>query len=509
MNMRLTVTCRLGALIPLLAILLFSTRAPAAQPARAEVLSAMKKATVFMSENVAVRGGYVWVVSEDFSQRWGEVPARPSQIWLQGGTERVGQVLLDAYEATLDDYFLRVARKAADALVYGQLPTGGWHYFIDFDPTGVPEWYRVEASRFRYGMEEYRHFYGNATFDDHVTPDAARFLLRFYNLTREAAYREPVLKSLDFVLQAQYPNGAWPQRFPLRDDYAHDGFPDYTSFYTLNDGAAEANIELLLEAYETLGDPRYFDGALLAADALIAMQGPDSQAAWAEQYGLDMRPVAARTHEPAGYVVRESLGVLSLLARFYLLTGDPGYLAPIPRCLDWFDRINREAAAAKYPKPRYWEPGTNRPLYVVKTHELTPEGYGEYIWTTDPAKTLCEAKPCEGDGQPIVDVELFRAQYDEIAALTTPEARAAFLAEMIAKEARPSHDSEHNSESVADIIAAMDSQGAWVTDGNRVNESNAASEAEMQPTVRGISTAIFVDRMSTLITNLQNDERND
>ncbi len=492
---------RLGVSVLLLSLIPATASTLAAQPSRDEILAAMKKATAFMHEHVAVRGGYVWVVSEDLSRRWGEVPARPSQVWLQGGTERVGQLMLDAYEATRDDYYLDVAREAADALVAGQLADGGWHYFIDFDPAGIPEWYATEASQFRWGYEEYRYYYGNATFDDRVTQDAALFLLRFYTLSREDAYREPVLKSLDFVLRSQYPNGAWPQRFPLRDDYAHDGFPDYTSFYTLNDGAAQANIELLLEAYDSLDDPRYLAAARLGIDALIALQGPEDQACWAEQYGPDMQPIAARTHEPAGYVVRESIQVMELLARFYLMTGNTRYLDPIPGCLDWFDRINRESAAEQYPRPRYWEPGTNRPIYVVRTEKLTPEGYGTYTWTTDPAETRCDDEPCVGDGKPIVDVAGLRSKYDRIAALSTPESRAAFLSELLSGDTRLPRAAQN----AGDIIAALDSQGAWVTDGNGVNEPHGQSEGESHPLVRGISTRTFVDRMSTLIAALEDE----
>ncbi|MES1262852.1 MAG: pectate lyase, partial [Peristeroidobacter soli] len=277
----------------------------------------MKKAATFMNEKVALRGGHVWLVSEDLSRRWGEIAARPSQIWLQGGTERMGQVMLDAYEATRDVYYLDSARRAADALVFGQHPQGGWHYFIDFDPAGIPDWYETDASHFRWGYEEYRHYYGNATFDDRVTPDAAMFLLRFYRLTHEAAYREPVLKALNFVLAAQFENGAWPQRFPLRDEYAHDGLPDYTAFYTLNDGAMQAAVELMYDAHETFADSRYLDSVRRAMAALVGMQGPANQAAWAEQHGPDLRPIAARTHEPAGYVVRESAMSIYMLEEFY------------------------------------------------------------------------------------------------------------------------------------------------------------------------------------------------
>src|SRR4029453_13522465 len=122
---------------------------------------------------------------------------------------------LDAYDLTGDRYYLEAARKAADALVYGQHPLGGWHYFVDFDPKGLKAWYDKEASRFKWGMEEYRHYYGNATFDDSNTSSATRFLLRVYLTTNEKRYRESLDKALSFILMAQYPNGAWPQRYPL------------------------------------------------------------------------------------------------------------------------------------------------------------------------------------------------------------------------------------------------------------------------------------------------------
>jgi PelA/Pel-15E family pectate lyase len=465
---------------------------------RAEVVAAMKKATTFMTDRVSLNGGYVWVVSEDLSRRWGEVPARPSQIWLQGGTERMGHVFLDAWEATGDAQFLSAARKAADALVFGQHPAGGWHYFIDFDPRGIPAWYATTASKFRWGYEEYRHYYGNATYDDQVTADAGRFLLRFYRLTQEAAYREPVLKSLEFALASQFPNGAWPQRFPLRDGYAHDGLPDYTGFYTLNDGAMLGIVEWLLDASETFADERYLAAATRGAESLLAMQGPEGQAGWGEQHGPDLRPIAARTHEPAGYVIRESVMSMRLLQEFYLLTGDQRFLAPVSRCLDWFERVNREIADRRYPVPRYWEPGSNLPLYVVRTDELTPDGYGKYLWTTDPAKTRCDGAPCKGDGKPLADVARLRAVHANIAALSTPAQRTARLQQMRRRQPPAARDGN-----VRHILDALDARGAWVTDGNSVPVANAPSDASARESVRGISTRVFVENLETLVAELR------
>jgi len=473
--------------------------AAAAAPSRDEVLAAMKRAVTFMAEKVALRGGYVWPVSDDLRPRWGEIPARPSQIWVHAGTPMVGMTLLDAYDATGDRFYLEAARRAVDALVYGQHPLGGWHYLIDFDPKGTEAWYRERASQFTFGYEEYRHFYGNATYDDRTTSDAARFLLRFYMTTLEAAYRAPLRAALDFVLTSQYPNGAWPQRFPLRYDYSHDGYPDYTSYYTLNDGVMAGNVELLLEAHGALGDPRYFDAARRAVDFLIAVQGPAGQAGWAEQYGPDMRPIKARTHEPAGYVVRESLDAIQLLENFYLRTGDARYLKPIPACLDWFDRINREAVELKRPPARYWEPGTNLPVYVLRTNRKTPDEYGvtEWITSTPAPGSQCWSGPCDLGIKAILDVAPIRRAFEEIARQTTPEARLAYKPAGPPPAPLPRQAAPPDA---ATIIAALDSRGAWVSERAMVHPviESGKNPGDLVP-VRGISTRVFVNNLGRLI----------
>jgi len=71
-----------------------SAAAPAARDT--DVTAAMKRATRFMREKAAAHGGYVWSYSADFSQRWGEMEAFPSMIWIQPpGTATVGHLYLD------------------------------------------------------------------------------------------------------------------------------------------------------------------------------------------------------------------------------------------------------------------------------------------------------------------------------------------------------------------------------------------------------------------------------
>src|SRR5262249_824987 len=140
------------------AALLFAGSASAQGPSRADTLAAMKTATTFMVEKVAVNGGYVWSYLPDMSRRWGELEAKPSMTWGQPpGTATMGHVFLDAYHATGDEYYYRAAEKAGEALIWGQHPSGGWHYMIEFGGEGsMKDWY-AKYGQNAWRMEEFQH----------------------------------------------------------------------------------------------------------------------------------------------------------------------------------------------------------------------------------------------------------------------------------------------------------------------------------------------------------------
>ncbi len=486
--------------LKLIAILLLLPIAVFPQ-SKQEVLSAMKKATEFFSTKVSNRGGYVWSVSEDFSRQYGEVPARKSQIWVQSGTPMVGMTMLDAYEATGDKYYLEVAQKAADALIFGQTMEGGWHYVVDFEPKGLQDYYKNQASKFKWGMEEQRFYKGNATLDDGNSQNATRFLLRLYLVSKNEKYKTPLLKALNFFLTAQYPNGAFPQRFPLKFDFIHDGFPDYTSYYTLNDGATVTAIQVLVDAYENLGDKKYLSAAKRAVDFLIAVQGPEDQGGWAEQYHPDtMQPVKARTHEPAGFVVRESEQVIETLEMFYKMTGDRRYLRPIPLCISWFDRVNKEATEFKRPPARYYELGTNLPVYVIQTNKTNEIGYGLYDWSnkvSSDSKLGTTGNPSSLNIRQVVNLEPIRREYERIKSLDSKTARAEYEKELGWNGDSPRPDTPN----VANPIKAMDSRGAWVTDCRVLKldakEKNGMNSGDFE-IIKGYSTGVFVRNLSAM-----------
>jgi PelA/Pel-15E family pectate lyase len=495
------------ALIVITAIGAASGITNAADPSREDVLAAMRSASDYMANTVSNNGGYLHTYKEDFTEQWGEAPARPTQIWVQSGTPRMGELFLSAYRATGDPVYLEYAKRAANALIYGQHPAGGWHYLIDFDMTGIEEYYRTTASQYINGMEEHRHFWGNCTFDDDVTQSATRYLLHLYMETLDPAYRTPLLKALDFMLESQYPTGGWPQRYPLKYDYAHDGLPDYSSNYTMNDGAMRNTIYTLVEAYEKLGDERYLDAAKRGVDFIIMIQGPEGQAAWAEQYYMDFTPAWARTHEPPGIMPRVTIDCIRVLERFYLMTGDRRYLAPIPGAIKWF----RDSTLSIEPDGRafmgrFYTPGDNLPIHKHWTGEYNEEGYETFYYNQDPTGNTGSWAGVRHD------VDAYVREFERVNALTPEEARAEYK-QRRDREEHPEPRTADPAE-VRDIMDTLDDKGVWIEEFSAIDMTRSmlklrtgdmSTKIKRNKTVRGISTGTFRSNMKTMIDYVRSE----
>ncbi len=450
----------------------------------------MESATGFMMNKVSNRGGFVYHYAEDLSKQWGEIPARKSQIWVQPpGTPTVGEVLLEAYQATQDSSYLKYAEKVAEALIWGQHPLGGWHYFIDFDPAGIPKFYQEVASRCL-GWEEFYYYYGNATFDDDVTASATRFLLHLYTTSMDPRYRPALLKALDFVLVSQYPNGGWPQRYPLRYDFAHDGHPDYTSFYTYNDGVISNNILLLQEAYEKLGNEEYRNAAYRGMDFYLISQLPKPQAGWAQQYDMELKPAWARSYEPAALCSSQTVENIQDLEAFYLITGDRRYLQPIPEAIQWLERSTVQTdPSRKGTHATFYEVGTNRPLYVH--HESRDRKLVRYWVDYEPVEL-----PEYGMWFK-VDIESIKKSYEQVKSLTPEKAMTEYQDKK--RMARPTPQTSPGE--VAKLVSSLDRRGAWITEISFLDTDNYADNPPLK--FRGIDTETYISNMYTLINYLK------
>jgi len=476
----------MGILLPLSMILCFSSSLEA-DPTTNQVRAAMDRATDFMMNTVALRGGFVWKYALDLKERYGELKARDSMIWVQGGTVSVGLMLVDAYKATGDRKYLEYAGRSADALIWGQLPCGGWHYFIDFDPPGVQPYYDSFFSRC-WGWQEYLHYYGNATFDDDVTAHATQFLLRLYNTTLDPKYRRPLLKALDFILEAQYPCGAWPQRFPKTKEFPHHGLPDYTSCYTFNDEVISSNIELLLEAARTLGDDTYDRAARRGMDFYIISQLPRPQAGWAQQYGFDMKPAWGRTFEINTVSAWQTVENIHDLFRFYKATGDRRYLEPIPKALDWLDSASKANKLDEpYTHTCFYELGTNKAIYARRK-------------TPNPQDIRFEVSYDSEGVYPYAlrysfDIEAMRKECERLARLSPDQVRGEY------EKSLQGEPMPVGAEQAERLIGLLDERGGWVVENIVLNTDDFENNPPY--VFQGYNTKVYVKRMYKLINYLR------
>ena len=120
------------------------------------------------------------------------------------------------------------------------------------------------------------------------------------NTLREQAIRRARDVGLRKLLEAQYPNGAWPQRYDGVPKQPQD-FPvlparypktwsrvypkaNYINHYTFNDNSHRDCVLLALEAHRVTARPEYLQAAWRGGEFILRAQMPEPQPVWAQQY---------------------------------------------------------------------------------------------------------------------------------------------------------------------------------------------------------------------------------
>ncbi|MCI0459688.1 MAG: pectate lyase [Gemmataceae bacterium] len=444
---------------------------------REQALRALKQAASYYRGKVASHGGYVYYYSLDLKERWGEGKASPDTIFVQPpGTPTVGMAYLKAHAATGDKFYLDSARETAEALVYGQLQSGGWTQVIHFGP----------AKR----LGKYRHGKGGSwnvsSLDDGQTQAALQMLLR---ADRALNFKHPqihdaALYGLAALLKAQFPNGAFPQgwarpveakpvrkaRFPDYDWKTEGRVKNYWDYYTLNDNLAGTVADTLIEAHQVYKDDKYRAALEKLGDFLILAQMPDPQPGWCQQYNYEMFPIWARKFEPPAITGWESQDVLETLLTIARYTGNKKYLDPIPRALAYFKKCLLPDGKVA----RYYEFRTNKPLYMDAKYQLTyddsaaPKHYG---WK-----------------QPARFAEIEKA-YQAARGGAAPA------------RPRPARELE---ESVRRILRELDQEGRWVT---TYGGERLVGQPRFSPSFRYLSSEVFSRNVETLSEYLMSSRK--
>jgi PelA/Pel-15E family pectate lyase len=461
---------------------------------REGALAAMKKAAAFYVEKVSTHGGYHHSYAEDLSYGRSEHGEGLTQIEVQrAATPIVGMTFLEAFDATGDRYYLEAARKAAHALVAGQLCSGGWDYLVEFEPS--------LRKKYPY-RKEHDCASGNApgspptTLDDNVSQAATRLLMRVDKALefKDPAVHEAALYALDHLVRAQYPNGAWPQRFtkfpdPAKHPVKKASYPEswsrkwpgevYREHYTFNDNSISDDIDLMLEAARIYGDRRYLDSALKGGGFLLLAQMPEPQPAWAQQYDVDMHPAWARLFEPPSITGGETQGILRTLMVLYRETGDRRYLDAVPPALGWLEKSilpetanpseHRRRLRGAAALARFYELKTNRPLYITKGTQIRAAKLGSaridgYELSYDDASVITHyGVLTSGAEVPEIRKEYERVRAAVPASMRRPD-KLHGLSPWSEGDGSPL-DKRPSAAAVRKIIDGLDARGAWVEEG--------------------------------------------
>src|SRR5580658_6077892 len=318
------------------------------------------------------------------------------------------------------------ALKAARNILTYQLADGGWSKNIDMvsKPRAPGDLYDADnenrfpdTADFDKPVDANWHYL--ATLDNDSTWMQIRFLAKVTTVLL-AAHRDadaaPLRASIDhgveYLLDSEYPNGGWPQVWPLEGGY-HDAI-------TINDDAMTHAVEILHDVAEGAADYLFVPEALKHRAGPAAEQGINCllrlqisengvKTAWAQQYdALTLEPTSARNYEMASLTSDESFPVVEFLMS--LPDPTPAEVAAVHAACSWFTKVEifgyrygsgnffadrnspagrkLEAVAGAGPIwARYYQIGTDKPIFGDRdktihddVNELSLERRNGYAW---------------------------------------------------------------------------------------------------------------------------------
>ncbi|MDR0574556.1 MAG: pectate lyase [Tannerella sp.] len=292
---------------------------------------------------------------------------------------------------------------AENVLLY-QRNTGGW-------PKNV-EIHHMMSDSFKKKITEEKNHIDDSTIDNDATVLEMIYLAKVYKETNVPAYKEAFLKGLDYLYEAQYDNGGWPQFYPLRKGYY--------SCITYNDNAM-ANVMRLLKsvadkdpAYDFVrkDDPSKCANAFeRGIDCILKTQYKQNGklTVWCAQHDAKtLEPAKARAYELPSLSGSESAEIVLLLQS--IKDPSPEVKHSIEAAKKWFQKVRidgikietyindkglRDRRVVQSPGApplwaRFYEPDDNRPFFCdrdgIKRYSMAEIGYERrngYSWYTD------------------------------------------------------------------------------------------------------------------------------
>ncbi|MFC4873836.1 pectate lyase [Negadavirga shengliensis] len=272
------------------------------------------------------------------------------------------------------------AVRIGDNMLLHQKDNGGWYKNIDMSVNLTEEG--------RKALKDAQSETIGTTIDNDATFIQTEFLAKVYGETGQARFGEAVLKALDYIMEAQYDNGGWPQYYPIREGYYEH--------ITFNDGAMIQAMELLRDVAKGKQPYDFVDAARKeraqhaigkGLEMILAAQiEVDGQlTAWCAQHNKDdLRPAKGRAYELPSISGGESVGIVRYLMS--LENPDDEVIRAIESAVAWFEEVKLEGIKVERKEDpslprgydrvvvedenagplwaRFYEIGTNKPMFV-------------------------------------------------------------------------------------------------------------------------------------------------
>jgi len=260
----------------------------------------------------------------------------------------------------------------------------------------------------------------DATIDNNATTKEIRYLAKAYKRSGDKRFLTAAEKGIGYLLDAQYPNGGWPQYYP--------DFSSYRSEITYNDNAMINVLNVLLDVLEKKNDLEVINSSFDTHCAAAVKRGVScilktqvkqgkQLTAWCAQYDAKtLKPARARAYELPSLSGGESVGILRFLMR---LPADKKIKTAVNSGIEWFKRVKIEGYSFEEIKTatgrdrvlltkagsvvwaRFYDLKTNEPFFTGRDGqpkktlaEVELERRTGYAWYVDaPEKLINEAYP--------------------------------------------------------------------------------------------------------------------
>ena len=303
------------------------------------------------------------------------------------------------------------AKKIAENILLYQRDIGGWPKNIQMQKELSP--------KEKQDLLDLKKSTKEVTTDNQATTLEMLFMSKMYAQVKDERYKVSFLKGLDYLLEAQYANGGWPQFFPLKKGY-------YTHI-TYNDNSMVNILNILREiSYETdfysikpsasiiEKSRKAFDKGI---DCILKTQYKQNGVltAWCAQHDeVTLAPANARAFELASLSGFESAKIVLFLMS--VKNPSPEIIESVKSAYAWFEKtkitnleekrvlndagkiIDKKMVSATNAAPiwaRFMELDTNEPFFCDRDGikkktlaEIGDERRNGYAWYSDAGKEV-------------------------------------------------------------------------------------------------------------------------